>query len=206
MSLSNWKAKKATSTTQPTVSPHTVTGGGVSSIAKIATIAIAAEDYKNSHVQSTEPIQAQGNNNSEPVKGTVHDAAFYRSLVSCQQCTNLNAEAYCEALDSYPMAEALRACESFKPLVQARTPIKTATLTPQYLAYCLEEATKPLLWHLAACTACYFEDSRYCASANAIGQAYEAALMMVDDIPKHRDALLTRVVKSRMADKRDIFR
>lgn len=206
MSLSNWKAKKATSTTQPTVSPHTVTGGGVSSIAKIATIAIAAEDYKNSHTQSTDPIQAQGNNNSEPVKGTVHDAAFYRSLVSCQQCANLNIEAYCEAVASYPMAEALRACESFKPLVQARTPIKTATLTPQYLAYFLEEATKPLLWHLAACTKCFFQDSQYCTSAKVIGETYENALMMVDDISKHRDALLTRVVKARKANKRDIFR
>ena len=206
MALSNWKTNKNTPKTQPTATHHTGTGGGVPPIAKIATIAIAAEDYKSSHTQSTDPIQAQGNNNSEPVKGTVHDTAFYQSLVSCQQCANLDTEAYCQAVARYPIVEALRACESFKQAIQARTPIKTTPLTPQHLAYCLEEAAKPLLWHLVTCTKCFFQDSQYCTSAKAIGEAYEDALMMVDDIPKHRDELLTRVIKARKRNQRDIYR
>lgn len=191
MALSSWKVKKHT---KAPVTRDVFTGGGESTIAGIATIAASTGNYKTD-VATID--QAAINPNTEPVKTWVQRLAFYKTLVSCQQCSKLGLDGYCCKVDALPIVDALRACESFVQVQAPRTHISTAQQTAESLRKYLAKYAMPLLWHLVHCRECIFEYQHYCPDGCATGRAYEDALLVFDDVATLRDKMLTAIVKAR---------
>lgn len=191
MALSSWKVKKHT---KAPVTREVFTGGGESTIAAIATIAASTGNYK-SDIATID--QATINPNTEPVKEWGQRQAFYKTLVSCQQCNRLGLDGYCCKVDDLPMVDALRACESFVQVQVPRPKISTVQKTPDTLLKYLAKYAMPLLWHLVHCRECIFEYQYYCPDGCTTGRAYEDALLVFDDVSTLREKMLTAIVKAR---------
>ena len=198
MSLNRWKTNKPSIKPQPIAKPERLTGGGESSsIAKVATIAIAAGVIPEIHGEIITNNEPPADQNSEPVRAWMQRLAFYQTLVRCQQCERLGLDGYCCTVAVYPITDALRACESYTPVQGQRLPIINAQLSDSSLIELLAERANALLGHLIRCAACCFQDSRYCPDAYVTGNAYEVILMAFDDAPSRRDKLLTAMIKAR---------
>ncbi len=198
MSLNRWKTNKPSTKPQPIAKPERLTGGGEpSSIAKVATIAIAAGVIPEIFGEITTNDTPPDDTNSEPVREWLQRKAFYQTLVRCQHCERLSIEGYCCTVAVYPMVNALRACESYTPLQSQRAPIDTMPLSTDRLIEELAERANALLLHLIGCVACCFQDRRYCPEGYITGNAYEVILMAFDDAPSRRDKLLTAMIKAR---------
>lgn len=198
MSLNRWKTNKPSTKPQPIAKPQRLTGGGEpSSIAKTATIAIAAGVIPEIHGEIITDDEPPADPNSEPVRAWAQRLAFYQTLVRCQQCERLGLDGYCYTVAVYPITDALRACESYTPVQGQRAPIDTVPLSPNSLIEELAERANALLGHLIRCAACCFQDSRYCPDGYVTGNAYEVILLAFDDAPMQRDKLLRAMVKGR---------
>ena len=207
MSLNRWKTNKPSTKPQPIAKPERLTGGGEpSSIAKVATIAIAAGVIPEIHGEIITNNEPPADQNSEPVRAWMQRLAFYQTLVRCQQCERLGLDGYCCTVAVYPITDALRACESYTPVQGQRLPIINAQLSDSSLIELLAERANALLGHLIRCAACCFQDSRYCPDAYVTGNAYEVILMAFDDAPSRRDKMLTAIVKGRHRLPKSIYR
>jgi hypothetical protein len=202
MALSSWKTKKTNTRPKPIIAPEAKTGGGEPSIAGIATIAASTG---NNETDIRAKDQAPTDPNTEPVKEWAQRLAFYQTLVRCQQCDRLDENSYCCTVAIYTNADALRACESFKQVQGERAYIEPLPVTARRLKEELERYARPLSW-LASCRACCFQNSRYCPDGYALGNAYDAILLCFDDEPSHRDAMLTRIVKTRHINHQNSYR
>lgn len=128
----------------------------------------------------------------------------YRHLVTCNQCEHLSLTGHCSRLGKRVLPDALRECGSFKLLKSERTSlIEVKPYTQAELERLLNQAAKPLYFHLIDCEQCSLEDARYCGDGFALGNRFDDLLLCFDDAADKRYKLMNQVIKARVSRRRE---
>ncbi len=127
----------------------------------------------------------------------------YSHCVRCNQCEHLSLTGSCTRLGKRVLPQALRECGSFKLLKKERPQIEEVKPYSQdELNRLLNQAAKPLYFHLIDCEQCSLEDMRYCVDCFTTGNTFDCLLLCFDDAADKRYKLMNQVIKARVSGRR----
>ena len=127
----------------------------------------------------------------------------YSHCVTCNQCEHLALTGTCSRLGKRVTPQALRECGSFQLLKKERPQIEEVKPHSQdELNRLLNQAAKPLYFHLIDCEQCSLEDARYCVEGFGLGNTFDCLLLCFDDATNKRYELMNQVIKARISGKR----
>ncbi len=127
----------------------------------------------------------------------------YRHLVTCNQCEHLALTGSCSRLGKRVNPQALRECGSFQLLKKERPPLEEVKpYTQDELNRLLNQAAKPLYFHLIDCQQCSLEDTKYCVEGFGLGNTFDCLLLCFDDATNKRYELMNQVIKARVSGRR----
>ena len=118
----------------------------------------------------------------------------YSHCVTCNQCEYLSFTGSCSRLGKRVIATALRECDAFKLLKKERPQIEEVKpYTQDELNRLLNQAAKPLYFHLIDCQQCSLEDARYCVEGFGLGNTFDCLLLCFDDATNKRYELMNPI-------------
>ena len=116
--------------------------------------------------------------------------------MTCNQCEHLALTGTCSRLSKRVIATALRECGSFQLLKRERSPLEEVKpYTQDELNRLLNQAARPLYFHLIDCEQCSPEDTRYCVEGFGLGNTFECLLLCFDDAADKRYKLMNQLIK-----------
>lgn len=128
----------------------------------------------------------------------------YAHCVTCNQCEYLSLTGSCSRLGKRVLPQALRECDSFNPLKSERiSPVEAKPYTHAELERLVNQAAKPLYFHLIDCEQCNLEDMRYCVDCFTTGNTFDCLLLCFDDAANKRYLLMNQVIKARVSRRRE---
>lgn len=151
--------------------------------------------------------QSVGGQHSPTVEATPqYFMERYAHMVKCQQCEYLSLTGLCTRKQGIkPIPDALRTCDKFNLLKTERINIQGQRYTTSEINSLVERYEKPLFYHALDCSICHIEKTRYCANGYAIGNAYDALLLVCEDAQARREDLALRIDRACISG-RSVFR
>ena len=162
---------------------------------------LATNDHCKKYINNIESIVRESNRESDNISTWSMDR--YAHLVTCHQCEHLALTGSCSRLGKRVIPEALRECTFFELRQKERlSVVKTTPYTQDELNRLLNQAAKPLYFHLIDCQQCSLEDARYCVEGFGLGDTFDCLLLCFDDATNKRYELMNQVIKARIYGRR----
>lgn len=121
------------------------------------------------------------------------------TLIACQNCQNLMIVAevgICTALDRVrPMVNALRQCDAFSVLVDARDEIADKPLNEEQLQDAYSRVARPFFYHLKDCKKCDLEKLTFCSVGEKLSLDRDSVLMCFEDAKSKNEAFISHLKK-----------
>lgn len=121
------------------------------------------------------------------------------TLITCQNCKNLMIVAdigICTALDRVrPMVNALRQCDAFNLLIDARDEIADKPLNEEQLQDAYSRVARPFFYHLKDCKKCDFENLVFCSEGKTLSLDRDSLLMCFEDAKSKNEAFIHHLNK-----------
>ena len=186
---------------QDTNNPHTK--GEIKPVLKV----VAKSELPKDRADLIHQLETQVKNESysplEDGRKNSFSLNNYSHCVRCNQCEHLSFTGTCSRLSKRVNPQALRECGSFQLLKKERPQIEEVKpYTQDELNRLLNQAAKPLYFHLIDCEQCSLEDARYCVEGFGLGNTFDCLLLCFDDATNKRYELMNQVIKARIYGRR----
>ena len=102
----------------------------------------------------------------------------------------------CTALDRVrPMVNALRQCDAFNLLIDARDEIADKPLNDEGLQDAYSRVARPFFYHLKDCKKCDFENLVFCSEGKTLSLDRDSLLMCFEDAKSKNEVFIHHLKK-----------